>query len=129
MKILMIRFMEIWNLVFLLNSTKIKMGIMKIIQSNIDTGMGLERLTLVLEEKDNIFEIGLVDTIIKKIEEISKVNYKSNEISDISIRVIADHARAMTFLIYDGVIPSNEQRGYVLRRLVEELQDMENFWE
>ena len=85
---------------------------------NIDTGMGLERITLVLEEKDNIFEIGLIDTIIKKIEEISGVRYKSNEISDISIRVIADHARAMTFLIYDGVIPSNEQRGYVLRRLI-----------
>jgi len=59
-----------------------------------------------------------METIIKKIEEISGVRYKSNEISDISIRVIADHARAMTFLIYDGVIPSNEQRGYVLRRLI-----------
>ncbi|MCI5997637.1 MAG: alanine--tRNA ligase [Peptoniphilaceae bacterium] len=112
------RFMEIWNLVFTQFNKDKNGNYERLSNPNIDTGMGLERLTLVLEEKDNIFEIGLVDTIIKKIEEISKVNYKSNEISDISIRVIADHARAMTFLIYDGVIPSNEQRGYVLRRLI-----------
>lgn len=112
------RFMEIWNLVFTQFNKDKDGNYHRLDHPNIDTGMGLERLTLVLEEKDNIFEIGLVDTIIKKIEEISGVKYKSNEISDISIRVIADHARAMTFLIYDGVIPSNEQRGYVLRRLI-----------
>ncbi|EGL39094.1 alanine--tRNA ligase [Parvimonas sp. oral taxon 110 str. F0139] len=112
------RFMEIWNLVFTQFNKDKDGNYHRLEHPNIDTGMGLERLTLVLEEKDNIFEIGLVDTIIKKIEEISGVQYKSNEISDISIRVIADHARAMTFLIYDGVIPSNEQRGYVLRRLI-----------
>ena len=112
------RFMEIWNLVFTQFNKDKEGNYHRLDHPNIDTGMGLERLTLVLEEKDNIFEIGLVDTIIKKIEEISGVKYKSNEISDISIRVIADHARAMTFLIYDGVIPSNEQRGYVLRRLI-----------
>ena len=112
------RFMEIWNLVFTQFNKDKDGNYQRLEHPNIDTGMGLERLTLVLEEKDNIFEIGLVDTIIKKIEEISGVKYKSNEISDISIRVIADHARAMTFLIYDGVIPSNEQRGYVLRRLI-----------
>ena len=112
------RFMEIWNLVFTQFNKDKDGNYHRLEHPNIDTGMGLERLTLVLEEKDNIFEIGLVDTIIKKIEEISGVKYKSNEISDISIRVIADHARAMTFLIYDGVIPSNEQRGYVLRRLI-----------
>ena len=112
------RFMEIWNLVFTQFNKDKDGNYHRLEHPNIDTGMGLERLTLVLEEKDNIFEIGLVDTIIKKIEEISEVKYKSNEISDISIRVIADHARAMTFLIYDGVIPSNEQRGYVLRRLI-----------
>ncbi|MBF1300277.1 MAG: alanine--tRNA ligase [Parvimonas sp.] len=112
------RFMEIWNLVFTQFNKDKDGNYHRLEHPNIDTGMGLERLTLVLEEKDNIFEIGLVDTIIKKIEEISGVQYKLNEISDISIRVIADHARAMTFLIYDGVIPSNEQRGYVLRRLI-----------
>ena len=112
------RFMEIWNLVFTQFNKDKDGNYHRLDHPNIDTGMGLERLTLVLEEKDNIFEIGLVDTIIKKIEEISGVKYKTNEISDISIRVIADHARAMTFLIYDGVIPSNEQRGYVLRRLI-----------
>ena len=112
------RFMEIWNLVFTQFNKDKDVNYHRLDHPNIDTGMGLERITLVLEEKDNIFEIGLIDTIIKKIEEISGVRYKSNEISDISIRVIADHARAMTFLIYDGVIPSNEQRGYVLRRLI-----------
>lgn len=112
------RFMEIWNLVFTQFNKDKDGNYHRLDHPNIDTGMGLERLTLVLEEKDNIFEIGLVDTIIKKIEEISGVKYKSNETSDVSIRVIADHARAMTFLIYDGVIPSNEQRGYVLRRLI-----------
>ena len=112
------RFMEIWNLVFTQFNKDKDGNYHRLDHPNIDTGMGLERITLVLEEKDNIFEIGLIDTIIKKIEEISGVRYKSNEISDISIRVIADHARAMTFLIYDGVIPSNEQRGYVLRRLI-----------
>ena len=112
------RFMEIWNLVFTQFNKDKDGNYYRLEHPNIDTGMGLERITLVLEEKDNIFEIGLIDTIIKKIEEISGVRYKSNEISDISIRVIADHARAMTFLIYDGVIPSNEQRGYVLRRLI-----------
>lgn len=112
------RFMEIWNLVFT-QFNKDKAGNYERLENpNIDTGMGLERLTLVLEEKDNIFEIGLIDTIIRKIEELSNVKYKSNEVSDVSIRVIADHSRAMTFLIYDGVIPSNEQRGYVLRRLI-----------
>ena len=112
------RFMEIWNLVFTQFNKDKDGNYHRLEHPNIDTGMGLERITLVLEEKDNIFEIGLIDTIIKKIEEISGVRYKSNEISDISIRVIADHARAITFLIYDGVIPSNEQRGYVLRRLI-----------
>ena len=112
------RFMEIWNLVFTQFNKDKDGNYHRLEHPNIDTGMGLERITLVLEEKDNIFEIGLIDTIIKKIEEISGIRYKSNEISDISIRVIADHARAMTFLIYDGVIPSNEQRGYVLRRLI-----------
>lgn len=112
------RFMEIWNLVFTQFNKDKNGNYERLAHPNIDTGMGLERLALVLEEKDNIFEIGLVDTIIKKIEELSNIKYKSNEISDISIRVIADHSRAITFLIYDGVIPSNEQRGYVLRRLI-----------
>ena len=116
------RFMEIWNLVFTQFNKDKDGNYHRLDHPNIDTGMGLERLTLVLEEKDNIFEIGLVDTIIKKIEEISGVKYKSNETSDVSIRVIADHARAMTFLIYDGVIPSNEQRGYVLRTHARVLQ-------
>lgn len=112
------RFLEVWNLVFTQFNKDKNGNYEKLSNPNIDTGMGLERITMVLEEKDNIFEINLVNSIIKKIEELSNVKYKEDPNSDISIRVIADHARAMTFLIYDGVIPSNEQRGYVLRRLI-----------
>ena len=110
--------MEVWNLVFTQFNKTADGKYERIAHPNIDTGMGLERITMVLENADNIFEIGLVKDIIKTIEEISGVKYKENHQNDVSIRIIADHVRAMTFLIYDGVIPSNEQRGYVLRRLI-----------
>ena len=112
------RFLEVWNLVFTQFNKTADGKYERIAHPNIDTGMGLERITMVLENADNIFEIGLVKDIIKTIEEISGVKYKENHQNDVSIRIIADHVRAMTFLIYDGVIPSNEQRGYVLRRLI-----------
>lgn len=112
------RFLEVWNLVFTQFNKTVDGKYERIAHPNIDTGMGLERITMVLENADNIFEIGLVKDIIKTIEEISGVKYKENHQNDVSIRIIADHVRAMTFLIYDGVIPSNEQRGYVLRRLI-----------
>ncbi|MFR7765081.1 MAG: alanine--tRNA ligase, partial [Anaerococcus obesiensis] len=85
---------------------------------NIDTGMGLERMAMVLQNKDNIFEVDVNQNIIKEIEELSNKKYKENKKDDISIRVIADHAKAMTFMVSDGIQPSNEKRGYVLRRLI-----------
>ncbi|HHX68785.1 MAG: alanine--tRNA ligase [Miniphocaeibacter sp.] len=112
------RFLEVWNLVFT-QFNKDSNGVYHDLDSpNIDTGMGLERLTMVLENADNIFEIGLVKDIISVVENISNKKYKTDEEDDVSIRIIADHIRAITFLIYDGVIPSNEGRGYVLRRLL-----------
>ncbi len=112
------RFLEVWNLVFT-QFDKDENGIYHPLPNpNIDTGMGLERIATVMEGTNNIFEIGAIQSILRKVEEISKYNYGSNEAKDISVRVITDHARAMTFLVSDGVLPSNEGRGYVLRRLI-----------
>ena len=112
------RFMEVWNLVFTQFNKDSEGNYTPLANPNIDTGMGLERIAMILQEKDNIFEVDITQDIIKEIEKISGVKYKENPKSDISIRVIADHAKAMTFLISDGVLPSNEKRGYVLRRLI-----------
>ena len=112
------RFIEVWNLVFT-QFDKDEEGVYHPLSSpNIDTGMGLERITAVMEKADNIFEIKEIQKIINKIEEKSNYKYKSDDIKDISVRVITDHCRAMTFLVSDGVLPSNEGRGYVLRRLI-----------
>lgn len=112
------RFMEVWNLVFTQFNKDAEGNYNRLEHPNIDTGMGLERIALILEGADNIFEIGLLKDIIHKIEELSNKKYNVDEKVDQSIRIITDHSRAMTFLIYDGVIPSNEGRGYVLRRLI-----------
>lgn len=112
------RFLEVWNLVFT-QFNKTKDGeYQPLAHPNIDTGMGLERIAMVLEGADNIFEVNLIKDIISTIEDIAGVEYNKDKDTDVSIRIIADHVRAITFLIYDGVIPSNEQRGYVLRRLI-----------
>ncbi|MBC8588473.1 alanine--tRNA ligase [Paratissierella segnis] len=112
------RFLEIWNLVFT-QFDKDENGVYHPLPNpNIDTGMGLERMATVMEGTNNIFEIGAIRSILRKVEEISKYNYGSDEEKDVSVRVITDHARAMTFLVSDGVLPSNEGRGYVLRRLI-----------
>lgn len=112
------RFMEVWNLVFTQFNKNTEKEYLPLAHPNIDTGMGLERMAMVLQNKDNIFEIDVNQNIIKEIEELSKKKYKENEKDDISIRVIADHAKAMTFMVSDGIQPSNEKRGYVLRRLI-----------
>lgn len=112
------RFLEVWNLVFTQFNKDSKGNYTPLKHPNIDTGMGLERITMVMENADNIFEINLVKDIIHTIEDISGVKYKTDDKKDISIRIIADHVRAMTFLVYDGIIPSNEGRGYVLRRII-----------
>ena len=112
------RFMEVWNLVFTQFNKDAQGNYTPLAHPNIDTGMGLERIAMVLQNKDNIFEIDVMVKIISEIERLANLKYKEDKKSDVSIRVIADHAKAMTFLVADGVIPSNEKRGYVLRRLI-----------
>ena len=112
------RFMEVWNLVFTQFNKNANKEYIPLAHPNIDTGMGLERMAMVLQNKDNIFEVDVNQNIIKEIEELSNKKYKANKKDDISIRVIADHAKAMTFMVSDGIQPSNEKRGYVLRRLI-----------
>lgn len=112
------RFMEVWNLVFTQFNKDNQGNYTNLSHPNIDTGMGLERIAMILQGKDNIFEIDVMKEIISEIEKLSGKTYKANKVDDVSIRVIADHAKAMTFLVSDGVIPSNEKRGYVLRRLI-----------
>ena len=112
------RFLEVWNLVFTQFNKDKDNNYTPLAHPNIDTGMGLERIAMILQNKDNIFEIDVMQDIISEIEKVSGVKYKNDPDTDISIRVIADHAKAMTFLISDGIIPSNEKRGYVLRRLI-----------
>ena len=112
------RFLEVWNLVFTQFNKDADGNYTPLAHPNIDTGMGLERIAMIVQEKDNIFEVDLAQDIIAEIEKVSGVKYKENPKSDISIRVITDHAKAMTFLVSDGVFPSNEKRGYVLRRLI-----------
>ncbi|MBQ5781889.1 MAG: alanine--tRNA ligase, partial [Oscillospiraceae bacterium] len=87
-------------------------------KGNIDTGMGLERLACVMQGVDNMFEVDSIANVIKEVEKISGVKYKEDAKTDISVRVITDHIRSTVFMISDGVIPSNEGRGYVLRRLL-----------
>lgn len=112
------RFMEVWNLVFTQFNKNANKEYIPLAHPNIDTGMGLERMAMVLQNKDNIFEVDVNQNIIKEIEELSNKKYKENKKDDISIRVIADHSKAMTFMVSDGIQPSNEKRGYVLRRLI-----------
>lgn len=112
------RFMEVWNLVFTQFNKDNQGNYTNLSHPNIDTGMGLERIAMILQGKDNIFEIDVMKEIISEIEKLSGKTYKTNKADDVSIRVIADHAKAMTFLVSDGVIPANEKRGYVLRRLI-----------
>lgn len=112
------QFIEIWNHVFT-QYDKQEDGSYKLLESkNIDTGMGLERLAMVLQEKNSVYEIDLMDHLLTLIGEIVGLKYPVGDISDMRMRIIADHARSMTFLVSDGVVPSNEGRGYVLRKLI-----------
>ncbi|MBQ3489539.1 MAG: alanine--tRNA ligase [Clostridia bacterium] len=112
------RYMEIWNNVFSQFNNDGAGNYTELANKNIDTGMGLERLACVMQGVDNMFEVDTIQNIIKAISEKAGVAYKTNEKADISLRIIADHSRASAFLIADGVMPSNEGRGYVLRRLM-----------
>jgi len=112
------RYVEVWNNVFTQFDNDGAGNYTELNQKNIDTGMGLERLACVSQGVGNLFEVDTVAGIIEKVSEISGVSYKKNHESDVSIRVITDHIRATTMMICDGVLPSNEGRGYVLRRLL-----------
>ena len=112
------RFMEIWNNVFSQFNNDGKGNYTELAKKNIDTGMGLERLACVMQGVDNLFEVDTVRSLLDTVCSIAKKSYGANAENDISIRVITDHTRSATFMISDGVIPSNEGRGYVLRRII-----------
>lgn len=112
------RFVEFWNLVFTQFDSDGRGNYAPLAHPNIDTGMGLERLACILQEVDNLFEVDTMQKIMQHISDIAGVTYKADPKADVSLRVITDHVRSTTFMIGDGVIPSNEGRGYVLRRLL-----------
>ena len=112
------RFMEIWNLVFSQYDSDGKGTYALLPKPNIDTGMGLERLAVVMQDVDNLFEVDTVAAVLHHVERISGKQYGANERDDISSRVITDHIRATVFMASDGILPSNEGRGYVMRRLL-----------
>lgn len=112
------RYVEFWNLVFTQFENDGKNNYTPLSHPNIDTGMGLERLACICQGVDNLFEVDTVRNIMKHIIEIAGVEYHASEKSDVSLRVITDHIRSTTFMISDGVLPSNVGRGYVLRRLL-----------
>ena len=112
------RFVEFWNLVFSQFNSDGNGNYAPMEHPNIDTGMGLERLACIMQQVDNLFEVDTVQNIMKHISQIAGVTYKEDEKTDVSLRVITDHIRSTTFMIADGVTPSNEGRGYVLRRLL-----------
>ncbi len=112
------RFMEVWNNVFTQFDSDGHGHYTELAQKNIDTGMGLERLAVVVQDVDSVFDIDTMKAIRDKICEIAHVNYQEDEAKDVSIRLITDHIRSSTFMISDGIMPSNEGRGYVLRRLI-----------
>ena len=112
------RFTEFWNLVFTQFENDGNNNYTRLKNCNIDTGMGLERLACIMQGVDNLFEVDTVRNIMKHVIDIAGVEYHKDEKKDISLRVITDHIRSTTFMIGDGVMPSNEGRGYVLRRLL-----------
>ena len=112
------RYMEVWNNVFSQFNSDGKGNYSDLAQKNIDTGMGLERLACVVQGVGSLFEVDTVRNIMKHIERIAGVEYHKDEQTDISLRVITDHIRSTAMMVCDGVIPSNEGRGYVLRRLL-----------
>jgi len=112
------RYMEIWNNVFSQFNNMGDGTYEELKTKNIDTGMGLERLACIFQDVDNLFEVDTIKNIMTHLSRISGIEYKSDAEKDVSMRVITDHIRSTTFMIADGVMPSNEGRGYVLRRLI-----------
>ena len=112
------RYMEVWNVVFSQFNNDGEGHYTELVQKNIDTGMGLERLAVVCQDVDSLFDVDTVMNITNKVTEITGASYGQSHDKDVSLRVITDHIRSATFMICDGVLPSNEGRGYVLRRLL-----------
>ncbi len=112
------RYMEIWNNVFTQFENDGNGNYEELKQKNIDTGMGLERLASVVQDVDSIFDVDTICALRNKVCEFAGTAYQTNEDADVSIRIITDHIRSATFMISDGIMPSNEGRGYVLRRLI-----------
>ena len=112
------RYMEVWNNVFTQFNNDGKGNYTELEKKNIDTGMGLERLAVVVQDVYSIFEIDTIKSLLDKVAKIAGTKYKEDEQKDISLRLITDHIRSCTFMISDGIMPSNEGRGYVLRKLL-----------
>ncbi len=112
------RYMEVWNIVFSQFNNDGEGHYEELKQKNIDTGMGLERLAVVCQNVNSLFDVDTVMNITNKVSEITGAHYGESKDKDVSLRVITDHIRSATFMICDGVLPSNEGRGYVLRRLL-----------
>ena len=112
------RFMEVWNNVFTQFEGDGKGGYTELSQKNIDTGMGLERLAVVMQDVDSVFDIDTMKAIRDRVCELSGKKYEVDAMDDVSIRLITDHIRSSTFMVSDGIMPSNEGRGYVLRRII-----------
>ena len=112
------RYMEVWNIVFSQFDNDGHDHYTELKQKNIDTGMGLERLAVVCQDVDSLFDVDTVMNITNKVTEITGASYGQSREKDVSLRVITDHIRSCTFMVSDGILPSNEGRGYVLRRLL-----------
>lgn len=112
------RFMEVWNNVFTQFENDGQGHYTELKNKNIDTGMGLERLAVVVQDVDSIFEVDTIKVLLDEVAGIAGTKYKEDEKKDVSLRLITDHIRSCTFMISDGIMPSNEGRGYVLRRLL-----------
>ena len=112
------RYIEFWNLVFTQFNRDEEGNYTKLAHPNIDTGMGLERLACIMQDVDNLFEVDTIREILNYICSLAKVDYNKDAKKDVSIRVITDHIRSTTMMVCDGILPSNEGRGYVLRRLL-----------
>lgn len=112
------RWVEIWNLVFMELFQDEEGNLSPLEKKNVDTGMGLERITMVVQGKTSTFETDLLTPILDKVSEMTKIPYKQDEKTDISLRIITDHARCVTFMINDGIVPGNEGRSYVLRMIL-----------
>ena len=112
------RFMEVWNNVFTQFESDGNHNYTELEQKNIDTGMGLERLAVVVQDVDSVFDIDTMKAIRDEVCRLANVDYQKDDKTDVSIRLITDHIRSVTFMVSDGIMPSNEGRGYVLRRLL-----------